>query len=124
VKNTLLSTAAGILDLVGGTLGIICGHLADSLDYPDTTTASILFCAALLAIGGGIFSLKRGMWGLALVGSISAFLLFGFLVPALLLVWESPLNITHFTARVLLFIGVFLGMASLAFTVVSRKEFS
>jgi hypothetical protein len=115
---------AGVVNIIGGTLGVICGHLADSLESPDTTAASILFYTALLAMGGGIFSIRREMWWLALIGSISAFLLFVFSVLAFLFFLVPYWNfVIPPTVSVFLFIGVFLGIAAVVVTILSKNEF-
>jgi len=124
MAKTLMPLYAGVVNIIGGTLGVICGHLADSLESPDTTTASVLFYATLLAIGGGIFSVKREMWWLALIGSISAFLLFLFSVLAFLFSLVPYWNfVIPSTVGVFLFIDVFLGMAAVVVTILSKSEF-
>jgi hypothetical protein len=124
MKKAWMSTAAGILDISGGTLGIICGHLA--LQFPETGIASFLFYIALLAMGGGIFSIRREMWSLALVGCIGAFLLLVSLMPSLPDFWEfwQPDSFPiPFDARIFLFLGASLGVAAIVLTALSKDEF-
>lgn len=123
MKTSLLPIIAGILDIIGGAIGIFSGHFADSMDYPDTTAATLLFCMATLALGGGIFAIKKRMWLLALFGSIVSFLLLAFLLQALPVFWGLQGIRTHPTVTLLLFIGAFLGMVCIALTAFSKKEF-
>ncbi|MFC2050175.1 hypothetical protein ACFLTN_03240 [Chloroflexota bacterium] len=117
MKKTWMPTVAGILDIVAGSLGLILGLLVvlgfamfaivSSNDttcmqqFPMVLPAVVLITMAILAlivstlaIVGGIYALRRKIWGLALAGSIAAF--FGS--------WP-------------------LGIAAIVFTALSKNEF-
>jgi hypothetical protein len=78
---------AGILDIVAGSLGIILAialifvgvlmrFVPDMPPYlvPIFTALSLPFAiVGILAIVGGIYALRKKIWGLALAGSIAAF---------------------------------------------------
>jgi hypothetical protein len=99
---------AGILDIVSGSLGIILAialifvgglmrFVPDMPPYlaPIFAALSLPFATVgILAIIGGIYALRRKIWGLALAGSIAAFF------PA----W-------------------ILGLPAIVFTALSKKEF-
>ena len=86
--KTWMPTAAGILDIVAGCLGLFAALLfvflaAAGPIIPDVPAyissifgvlAFPLAIVGILAIVGGIYALKRKIWGLALAGSIAAFL--------------------------------------------------
>lgn len=110
--GTWKSITAGILTIIGGALGLIRGipRLVMSPMHPRTLgiaphmfsfigdfrlpIAIALGILAILAIVGGVYILKRKIWGLALAGSIAA--IFG----------SFP-----------------LGIAGLVLTILSKKEF-
>ena len=113
MEKTWKPTVAGILDIVSGTLSlvmlafVIIGVLVfmaaggTNLPGPMPLASSLIFAIAVpvliadvLAIVGGVYALKRKIWGLALAGSIAA--LFGS--------WP-------------------MGIAAIVFTVMSQKEF-
>jgi len=107
-KKTWMPTAAGILDIVAGSFGLICsfafifagGILRMVPDVPPFMWPIFIGMAGpfaiigILAIVGGIYSLRRKIWGLALAGSIAAFF------PS----WP-------------------LGVAAIVFTALSKNEF-
>ena len=113
-NKTWMPTAAGILDIVAGCWGLILSlmfvsigavmrYIPEMYTEPDTSqyifpifTAMAVPIAILgiLAIVGGIYALRRRIWGLALAGSIAAFF------PA----W-------------------ILGLPAIVFTALSKKEF-
>lgn len=86
-KKTWMPTVAGILDIIAGSWGVILalififigGVLRFVPDippylFPIFTALSLPFAiVGILAIVGGIYALKRKIWGLALAGSIAAF---------------------------------------------------
>lgn len=102
-EQTALPTAAGILSIIAGALALISGITA--LGMGAFAGANILFgiglagipsiIFAVVAIVGGVFSLQRKIWWLALVGSIFA-----------------------------LFATWFLGVLAIIFTAISQKEFA
>jgi hypothetical protein len=90
-NRTWMPMAAGILDIVAGCLGLLVSLVFVSIGavaryIPDLSTepgmqylfpifALLAFPFAILgilAIVGGIFALRRKIWGLALTGSIAA----------------------------------------------------
>ncbi len=115
MEKTWMPTVAGILDIVAGALSffgvtlaffgiLVLGAARDidpSMGIPETLilTTVVIFAifaiiADILAIIGGIYALQRKKWGLALTGSIAAF-----------------------------FASWPLGIAAIAFTALSKKEF-
>lgn len=117
MEKTWMPTAAGILDIVAGSIGLLCclfmamlfglfsmlmpSNGADVTCLPMAIMAVIfvpialfVLAAAILAIIGGIYALRRQKWGLALAGSIGA--LFGITV---------------------------IGIVAIIFTAISKSEF-
>jgi hypothetical protein len=92
MEKTWKPTAAGVLSIIAGAGGIIMGIvfavLGDIIvDIRDTTygievlrlsssgvSSIILGILGIIAIVGGIYALRRRVWGLALAGSIFAIL--------------------------------------------------
>jgi hypothetical protein len=86
-KETWMPTTAGILDIIAGSCGLLASLVFISLGgvarfipdvptflFPIFTALSIPIAAiGILAIIGGIYALRRKVWGLALAGSIAAF---------------------------------------------------
>jgi hypothetical protein len=86
-KKTWMPTTAGILDIIAGCWGlllalmfILIGSVTRFVPdvppylFPIFTGLSLpLLLVGILAIVGGIYALKRKIWGLALAGSIAAF---------------------------------------------------
>ena len=107
-KKTWMPTAAGILDIVAGSFGLISSLIFVFMGgiirvVPDVPPfmgplfmglAGPFIIIGILAIVGGIYTLRRKIWGLALAGSIAAF--FGS--------WP-------------------LGVAAIVFTALSKNEF-
>ena len=114
MSSTWKSTAAGVINVVCGSLLLVsglalfslwgtstatsfAGYVMYSMGHsggPDTsytsTVVTIIAVACIIpgiiSILGGIYSIRRRLWGMALAGSISTFvylLLFG--VPAIVL---------------------------------------
>jgi hypothetical protein len=120
METAWMPKVAGILDIVAGALGLFFSLMmalwfavfsiffpmgsADFHDFHDFPMALmaifmipwaiLMFTAGILAIVGGIYTLRRKKWGLALAGSVAAF--FG----------SAP-----------------LGVAAIIFTVLSKNEF-
>jgi hypothetical protein len=117
MEKTWMPKVAGILDIVAGSFGLFIVliwalwfaavsflsrmNTAEFRHFPMSIMAIIfipiaifLIAAAILAIVGGIYALRRKKWKLALAGSIAAF--FG----------SSP-----------------LGVAAIIFTALSKSEF-
>ncbi len=87
-NKTWMPMVAGILDIIAGSLGIILaitlifvgGRSCDlcrtypHILVPIFTALSLPFAiVGILAIVGGVYALRRKIWGLALAGSIAAF---------------------------------------------------
>jgi len=86
-KKTWMPMAAGILDIVSGSFGLIgvCGLTIGGgvmRMIPDMPRflpplfmglAIPLAIVGILAIVGGIYAMQRKNWGMALAGSIAAF---------------------------------------------------
>jgi MFS family permease len=117
VKKHTMSTVAGILLIVAGAIGIICGIFYASLasmmgsffpdmmgaipDYNTTGTMEfetffdwylsifiicgiVMIIFSIFALLGGILSLKRKMWGIAITCSVLGLFSYGFLVSSIL----------------------------------------
>ena len=114
-NRTWMPTAAGILDIISGCCGLIASlaflsmgalirympDLSTEADVPVELLVPIFTFLAfpfailgILAIVGGIFALRRKIWGLALTGSIAA-----------------------------LFPSWILGLPAIVLTALSKKEF-
>jgi hypothetical protein len=104
-KNRRLSTAAGILEIVGGSLDMLAAIVlfvivvvsAASRDGAPPALALVALAAAIIggiAIAGGSCALRRRNWGMALAGAI-------------VILWPVTL----------------LGIAALILTVLSKDEF-
>ena len=61
---------AGMLDIIGG---LTCGIIAynETLHYTDPATSVPLFVIGLIAIAGGIFSISKTIWGMAMAGPVA-----------------------------------------------------
>jgi hypothetical protein len=108
-KKTWMPMTAGILDIVAGSFGLIGAFVFAFMGsimrmVPDVPTflcpifigiAGPVAIVAILAIVGGVYALRRKIWGLALAGSIAAFF-----TPS----WA-------------------LGVAAIVFTILSKNEF-
>jgi TM2 domain-containing membrane protein YozV len=97
-ERTWKPTAAGILCIIGGAVGVVFGILLSvllilavmsdnpgaelSIDAPIVKFWILGGIAIIIAIVGGICALRRRVWGLALAGSICA--LVGFGIPGIL----------------------------------------
>jgi len=66
-KRTWKPTAAGILCIIAGVLCVIPSII---VGWIYTPIGSALVIVAIVPIVGGIFALRRRIWGLALAGSI------------------------------------------------------
>jgi hypothetical protein len=120
-RKTWKPTAAGILCIVAGTIVVVISGIvvAAGLTSPPPTDADpagylmmIFFFGpsiilGIIAIVGGIYALRRRVWGLALAGSI-----------ALVVIGIFPIFLTKN------FIGfVILGILAIIFVVLGRREF-
>jgi hypothetical protein len=116
MEKTWKPTAAGILTIIAGFLGLLIGlALAVGLGIAGTVAGLIpgfpgaRFLAlvavpgiilSIVAIVGGIYAIKRSVWGLALAGAICALL---FTVP---------------------FLGWILAILAIIFVSLGKPEFS
>ena len=78
VGRRWMPTAAGILSIIAGVIAFFLFILVAAMDGPEGVAGAI-FGLALIAIGivaivGGVFSLRRRIWGLALAGAICSVL--------------------------------------------------
>ena len=103
----ILSIICGAVDIIGGIVMIIMGAISGPLcqmaqaNVPAPVVTAIFvvigifaLILGILALVGGIYALRRKLWGMALAGSIISFFI----------VWP-------------------LGIASIIFIAISRKEF-
>jgi hypothetical protein len=118
-NKTWMPMTAGILDIVAGGFGLVIAFMSIFMggimrlapNAPASPLSSLIVIGlglllavlGILAIVGGIFALQRKIWGLALAGSIAAFIdsCFSFIFVFPLLV----------------------GIAAIVFTVLSKNEF-
>jgi hypothetical protein len=88
MQKTWKPLVGGILTIICGSIGIITGSIITILGGSISWIAGIPFISKLftlfgspiiilgaVAIAGGIYAIKRKLWGLALAGSICAFLI-------------------------------------------------
>ncbi len=96
MERTWKPTAAGILSIVGGATNAILGIAATLIGglvggffamgwLGAIGTPAIIF--GIIAIVGGIFALRRRIWGLALAGSICALIGGGFILGILAIIF-------------------------------------
>jgi hypothetical protein len=83
MERTWKPTVAGILAIIAGTLQVILGMLGATgvgfwAGFFGLGWLSVIFAPLIIfgivAIIGGIYALRREVWGLALAGSICAFI--------------------------------------------------
>lgn len=98
MERTWKPTTAGILSIIAGAIGVITGIVAASLGGLIGTFFGIPWTGAfgvpslllgIVAIVGGIYALRREVWGLALAGSICALVGPGFLLGLLAIIFVS-----------------------------------
>jgi len=76
-----------ILAVAGGILGTIVGVFIPFIGGAVAGVFAIPLILGIVAIIGGVYALKRRIWGLALAGSICAFFCVWFLgIPAIIFV--------------------------------------
>ena len=106
MERTWKPTTAGILSIVAGAIGLIVGIVVASVGEMVGALTGFLGLGAvgaplivfgIVAIVGGIFALRRRIWGLALAGAICA------LVP-------PPIAV--------------LGILAIIFIALSKREFA
>jgi len=108
MEKTWKPTAAGILTLITGFLALllwilvavglgIAGTLIDMIPgFPGASFLALMavpgIILSIVAIVGGIYALRRSVWGLALAGAICAFFplpLLGWILAILAIIFVS-----------------------------------
>ena len=81
MERTWKPTTAGILSIVAGAIGLIAGIVVAGLGETVGALTGFwglgaigapLIVIGIVAIVGGVFALRRRIWGLALAGAICA----------------------------------------------------
>ena len=98
-ERTWRPTTAGILSIVAGAIGLIIGIIVVAIGETVGALAGIfgfgifgvpVIVFGIIAIVGGVYSLRRRIWGLALAGSIFALICVFFLgIPAIIFVAQA-----------------------------------
>ncbi|MFC2050807.1 hypothetical protein ACFLTN_06495 [Chloroflexota bacterium] len=126
MERTWMPRAAGIMNIIVGSLAMLAGasfiiHVLTFEGTLDWTFAGLVILMSIpllvfgvLALVGGIYALKREKWGLALTGTIVAFLLL-FVFGVVGMVLEIPPYISYLV--------LLPGIAAIVFTVISRSTF-
>jgi hypothetical protein len=131
---------AGILNIIVGSqclvagsgiflFGLACSSFIWNFEGDSQASSTLVFYSAIalplfivgaLAIRGGLYALKSKRWGLALAGSIAAFLSLFSLRLAIIIIstarWDQPEDIFFL-------FGLLMGIAAIIFTVLSKSEF-
>jgi hypothetical protein len=98
MEKTWKPTTAGILSIIAGSIALISGILVGSLGTFIGAFFEIAWTGAfgippiilgIIAIVGGIYALRREVWGLALAGSICALIGPGFILGLLAIIFVS-----------------------------------
>ena len=99
MERTWKPTTAGILSIIAGVIGLLVGILLTTIGGTLGAIAGILglglIGAPLIAFGviaiiGGVFALRRSVWGLALAGAICALpCLWILAIPAIVFIVKS-----------------------------------
>ena len=150
MERTWKPTTAGILCIIAGAIGVIAGiAVASFLAFYGmgwfSAIGAPLIILGIIPIVGGIYALRRRIWGLALAGSI--FTLIGFVILGILgiflfvagysdqpelvpfdattaevlaVIWSDPLLVGFIVGCTIL--GV-LGILAIVFVVSSKREF-
>ena len=80
MEKTWKPTVAGVLDIIAGSLEVVIGIVVAALGSVGwffgmgwmSAIGAPLIIFGIIAIVGGIYALRRQVWGLALAGSIFA----------------------------------------------------
>ena len=107
--GTWMPLTAGILDIIAGAIGVIFGIVVVTLGtlgggllaviglpaigWLLAVVAAIPLAVGTVAIVGGIYALKRRIWGLALAGSICCLIVWFLGIPAIVF---TALGKSHF----------------------------
>ncbi|MCJ7670387.1 MAG: hypothetical protein MUO61_07755 [Dehalococcoidia bacterium] len=134
MERTWMPTTAGILCIIAGAISVISGIVF-----------APLIIVGIIAIVGGIYALRRRIWGLALAGS--SFTPFGFVILGILGILalfgaycdqpeRMPFDATSAEALAIIlsepfFIGVIvgstivgvLGILAIIFVIMGKREF-
>jgi hypothetical protein len=130
MEKTWKPRAAGILCIIAGVLCVIPSIV---VAWIYTPIGGALVIVALIPIVGGIYALRRRIWGLALAGSIFALvvpavlvtLLIRFLAAVLSDGWSPVPTITEILARGwYLIVGFGIpGILATIFIIMGKREF-
>ncbi len=98
MSQTWKPVTAGILNIVGGPIGILLGllafvraaHVERVIRHMGLEALGCIWLVlGIMALAGGVVALKRKNWGLALTGAICAILLPGWLPGVLATIFLS-----------------------------------
>ena len=97
MERTWKPTAAGILSIIAGAIGVIIGIVVAVVGVIGwffampwfSAIAAPIIVVGIIAIVGGIYALRREVWGLALVGSICALIGPWFVLGVLAIIFVS-----------------------------------
>jgi hypothetical protein len=121
---------AGVLDIISGACATFLGLVLVTIRYEVRTygsypiyydiVAPLLVVIGVLAIVGGIYTIKGNIWPLALTGAIAGLLAS---TPWVYIYW-SGFNISDFFDILILFnLTAVPGIVAIVLTVLSRKQF-
>jgi len=126
MKRTWKPIAAGILCIIAGAIGLIPAivmslYLSRAFVPLLRAIGALLAVVGIMPIVGGIYALRRRIWGLALAGSI--FALIAPVIPvALLLTAVAEADSPAVFAIIASPFGI-LGLLALIFVIRGRREF-
>jgi hypothetical protein len=151
MERTWKPTAAGILCIIAGTIGLIPFILVAALvvgvssmfgDTPSVTSLAAmipLILFGIMPIVGGIYALRRRRWGVALAGSIVTLLncvilaIFGIILLIIFPLGYVDNPGAHFELSDWTFLGIYiivgltifgiLGLLALIFVIRGKREF-
>jgi hypothetical protein len=97
MEKTWKSTVAGILSIIAGAIGMIIGIVVAAVGGIGwffwmpwfSAIAAPIIVVGIIAIVGGIYALRREVWGLALAGSICALIGPWFVLGILAIIFVS-----------------------------------
>jgi hypothetical protein len=132
-KRTWKPEIAGILDILGGLACVITGYYMN-VGYTGDSPFVLFFVLALLALAGGIFSIGRTIWGLAMIGPVAlllglacvvtVFILYLVAVFVRMFFGGDHLDPFYFTTLILAAIFLLgLGIPALILTIKGKQEF-
>jgi len=126
MERTWKPTAAGILCIIAGAIGMIPSivmalYLSLALDPLLRATGALVAVVGIMPIVGGIYALKRRIWGLALAGSI--FALIAPVIPTALLLTVASESGSPATFAILASPLGILGILAIIFVIKGKREF-